>query len=250
VLIATILCVFGACCSTIFCSNWGFTYFDVVDHYLNVYLVLLMGILQSVAVAWFHCIEDAMKISKASTLVLVISYFGVLTILPWLAYFVFPNESWISIPAFWGFMLIMILVSFLIAKLGPAKACFKTWYDEILFSGVRPIAYHCMRVAESPMSPFMRGFFNLWWCVSIKYVFPWAMYVLVIMTIKKDAYEPYGEYHYGWQILGAIMPLAGLIVFFIPICFAKGPSDGSFKAEFAIPAEEPAADAKVEPKTE
>lgn len=39
------LCLFGAIGSTIFCFNWGFTFFDVIDHYLNVYLVLLMGIL-------------------------------------------------------------------------------------------------------------------------------------------------------------------------------------------------------------
>jgi len=241
-----ILCVFGACCSTIFCSNWGFTYFDVVDHYLNVYLVLIMGILQSVAVGWFHCQEDAMKVSKASALVLMISYFGAMVPLAWLAYFVFPDWSWTSLPAFWGFVFIMTFVSFMIAKLGPAKCTFKQWYDEILFSGVRPIAFHCMRVAENPMSPMMRAVFNFWWCVSIKYVFPWAMYWLVIMTIKKDSYEPYGEYHYGWQILGAIMPLAGLIIFFIPVCFAKGPADGSFKKCFEIPAEEP----KAEPKTE
>lgn len=43
--LAAILCTFGAVCSTVFCFNWGFTYFDIVDHYLNVYLVLLMGIL-------------------------------------------------------------------------------------------------------------------------------------------------------------------------------------------------------------
>lgn len=41
---ALILCVLGALISTVFCSNWGFTYFDVVDHYLSVYLMLLLGI--------------------------------------------------------------------------------------------------------------------------------------------------------------------------------------------------------------
>lgn len=52
--IAGILCTIGAVGSTIFCFNWGFTFFDVVDHYLNVYLVLLMGILQAIAVAWIY----------------------------------------------------------------------------------------------------------------------------------------------------------------------------------------------------
>ena len=42
--LAAVLCIFGAIGSTVFCFNWGFTFFDIVDHYLNVYLVLLMGI--------------------------------------------------------------------------------------------------------------------------------------------------------------------------------------------------------------
>jgi SNF family Na+-dependent transporter len=43
--IAFTLCFVGTLCSTVFCFNWGFTAFDIIDHYLNVYLVLLMGIL-------------------------------------------------------------------------------------------------------------------------------------------------------------------------------------------------------------
>jgi len=154
VIIASALCIFGACGSTIFCSNWGFTYFDCVDHYLNVYLVLLMGILQSVAVGWFHCQEDAMKVDKVSSSILIISYFSAMVPLAWLAYFVFPDWSWTSIPAFWGFVMIMTLTSFLCANLGPNKVSFQVWYDEIFFSGVRPIAFHCMRVATTPMKPW------------------------------------------------------------------------------------------------
>lgn len=43
--IALILCIMGSVLSTIFCFNWGFTFFDCIDHYLNVYFVLLNGIL-------------------------------------------------------------------------------------------------------------------------------------------------------------------------------------------------------------
>jgi len=41
--------------------------------------------------------------------------------------------------------------------------------------------------------------FEFWWCFSIKYVFPWAMYWLIVMTIEKDGSAPhYGEYAGGW----------------------------------------------------
>lgn len=52
---ATILCVIGALASIVFCFNWGFFLFDSIDHYLNVYLVMLMAILQSVGASWIHC---------------------------------------------------------------------------------------------------------------------------------------------------------------------------------------------------
>jgi SNF family Na+-dependent transporter len=53
-LIALLLCTFGAIGSLVFSYNWGFTYFDVVDHFLNVYLMLLLGILECFGVAWVY----------------------------------------------------------------------------------------------------------------------------------------------------------------------------------------------------
>ena len=57
-IVALIMCVLGAVLSTIFCSNWGFTYFDVVDHYLANYLMLVVGILQCFGSCWIHKIND------------------------------------------------------------------------------------------------------------------------------------------------------------------------------------------------
>jgi SNF family Na+-dependent transporter len=53
-LIALILCVLGAFFSLFFSFNWGFTYFDVVDHFLNVYLMLLLGIMECFGAAWVY----------------------------------------------------------------------------------------------------------------------------------------------------------------------------------------------------
>merc|ERR1711971_727291 len=46
-LLTALLCIIGMIGSTFFCFNWGFTLFDIVDHYLNVYVVLAMGIFES-----------------------------------------------------------------------------------------------------------------------------------------------------------------------------------------------------------
>lgn len=51
--VAFVLCVIGFLGSIPFCFNWGFTLFDVVDHYLCAYLLLLIGILQAFGCGWF-----------------------------------------------------------------------------------------------------------------------------------------------------------------------------------------------------
>jgi len=57
--IALFLSILGACISTIFCSTWGFTFFDCVDHYLVNYTCLLCGILQCFGACWMFKFGDA-----------------------------------------------------------------------------------------------------------------------------------------------------------------------------------------------
>ena len=38
--------------STLFCSNWGWVLFDLVDHYVTNYIVLPVGLCQCIAVGW------------------------------------------------------------------------------------------------------------------------------------------------------------------------------------------------------
>lgn len=51
-LIALIICVLGFCGSLMFVSSWGYTFFDVVDHYISVYLMLLVGLLECLGAGW------------------------------------------------------------------------------------------------------------------------------------------------------------------------------------------------------
>lgn len=134
--IAMILGLVGAIGSTLFCFNWGFTLFDIVDHYLNVYLVLFMGVLESLGAAWVHCWDDALqKGQRISVHILVAGYWILLNTMPWPAYYGYVENSYASIPAFWGGMIIVWIVSFLTSKLK-----FVEWYQNHFFYGVRPIS--------------------------------------------------------------------------------------------------------------
>lgn len=181
--IATILCVVGACCSTIFCFNWGFALFDCVDHYLNVYTIMLMAILQAIAAAWYHCADDALKTEKISTITLILGYYGLLVPLAWLQFFAFPTYSYVGIIVFWLWFIVIVITSFLVGKLGTKKLTFQVWYEEIFLYGVRPICKHMTARSESKWHWFTERVFEFWWCFSIKYVFPWGMYTLLVMTV-------------------------------------------------------------------
>lgn len=78
-LIALLLCASGCCCSFIFCFNWGFTYFDTVDHYLAVYLLLLLGIMQAGGAGWVYEASEVIEsVNKVTVLVLAIGFWGIL----------------------------------------------------------------------------------------------------------------------------------------------------------------------------
>jgi solute carrier family 6 GABA transporter-like protein 1 len=50
--VAFVLCVLGFLLSIPFCTNWGFVLFDVIDHYLSNFLLIIVGILQCFGCGW------------------------------------------------------------------------------------------------------------------------------------------------------------------------------------------------------
>jgi hypothetical protein len=195
--IACCVCGSGAAISTLFCFNWGFTFFDVVDHYLNTYTIMLMGLLQAVVIGWYFCFNEAWAKSKGACLVMWLGYYCLLIPLAWMSYFAYPDFSWTGLPVFWLFQFMMQGISLSIAVFKD-KMTFREWYEDILFSGVKPIAERMLSLTTSANHWFFEEFFTFWWCTSIKWIFPWAIYWMIVMTIKADIEKPYSKYYWGW----------------------------------------------------
>lgn len=232
VVISMIVCGIGMITSTFFCFNWGFTFFDAVDHYLNVYLILLMGIFQAIAIGWVFCFDDAMKKSKPATLLLLIQYYVLMVPLGIISYFVLDDQSILGIPIFWGITFLTWIISAVIACKVSGLSLLD-WYENVFFSGVMPICKHMLALTSSPTHRFVERFFEFWWCLCIKYIFPWAIYWLLIMTVRADTKENYGKYHAGWQWIGAIIPVGGLILFLVPLIFNKTKPTNELKECFS-----------------
>jgi SNF family Na+-dependent transporter len=83
--VAFFLCFFGFLISIPFCTNWGYVLFDVIDHYLCAYLLIIVGIMQCFGVGWGFDAEDCLKKSDGHAnglKYLTISYWFITVVFP------------------------------------------------------------------------------------------------------------------------------------------------------------------------
>jgi len=87
--------------------------------------------------------------------------------------------------------------------------------------GVRRIAYSMSKLGRKEPSQvqWWEPAFALYWGVTIKYFIPCVLWFLLVSNTKADIDKPYGSYAAHWQTIGLIVPLLGLVAFFINICF-------------------------------
>ena len=223
-LIALMLCVLGSICSIFFSFNWGFTFFDVVDNYLNVYLMLVIGVLETMGAAWVYeaaQIFEKGRNYKLSLLILAIGFWAGVILIPLISIFTDRPNGWVGLIAFWVYMLFVWGGSWLSSGLA-----FKTWLSNIGFYGVRKLSRAMTKLSKKPGDNEFHcweAVFEYWWGFSIKYFVPFALLFLIFYSLKADLDEPYGDYHIFWQVLGFIFPISGLLVFGISFVACKEP---------------------------
>lgn len=200
-LTAMLLCALGACFSTVFCFNWGFTYFDTVDHYLAVYFMLLLGIFQCFGAGWVYDMDKTIeKSSKTSVWILFGGYWGSTVLMGILSLFAFPNGAIWGMIANWVIIFIFAAISYFTSGQNP-----QIWYEKVFLYGVRKLARGMTSLEHDKFkAPWWRGPFELWWGFSIKYFIPWAIWFLLMFTLKADldpntySHNSYGNYHIFW----------------------------------------------------
>lgn len=222
-LIALLLCILGALGSILFSFNWGFTYFDVVDHFLNVYLMLLIGILETFGAGWvFEYSEVATdRKMKLALGVQIVGYWAPLVILAPISMWALEGMSWVGIVIFWAIQVVVLIASFCLSGLK-----FKDWYSRCLLYGVRKLSRAMTKLSKTPGQThrsWWEPIFEFWWGMSIKYFVPFAVWFLMMFSLKADTDSAYGGYHNFWQVMGWLYPLGGFIAFIIPVFFPPAP---------------------------
>jgi len=216
------LVVVGAICSLFFSFNWGFTLFDVVDNYLNVYLMLVVGMLEVMGVGWIYEFNQVAAQGRNYLLAIIILTVGFWTgvvVIPVAAVFSESEYGWVGLVAFWAWMLIVWAVSFFVSKVS-----FGEWLSAVAFTGVRKLSRTMSKLSKKQGDTkqyWWENVFEIWWNFSIKYFVPFALSFLLFNSLKNDIENPYGEYHILWQCVGFVFPIAGLLVFFISLFACK-----------------------------
>lgn len=213
-LIALVLCIVGSLCSILFSFNWGFTYFDVVDNYLNNYLMLVLGVLEVMGAAWVFAADKTIAKSRGHKIayyILAFTFWPLVLLLPPISIWGLGENAWIGMVLFWVLLLITFIVSFAVSGLKIGD-----WYNEVMFSGVRTLARAMTKLSKSDPSKneAWEYVFEFWWGFSLKYFCPWALCLLIWYSISIDTAKFYGGYHGFWQVMGMLYPIAGLAVFF------------------------------------
>jgi len=235
-LTALIICVVGWCFSLLFASSWGYTYFDVVDRYISVYLMFVLGIMQCFGAGWmfrYNKLSTEGKNGKSIVILTAIYWISLIVCGP-VTVFLFGKGNmlevvpmYVGIIAFWLMVILAVVLSYVVKN---PETKMQSWYEEVFLYGAHELAMEvCERhnelriVGGEPSKVWWKQPFIFWWGFSIKYFIPWALYQLMMWNFKADlTFDPstgrsYGNYHVFWQIMGFVFPAIGLVLFIVPI---------------------------------
>lgn len=205
------LIVFGQCGTgyaicMLFCSNWGFVLFDLVDHYISDYVIILIGILQCVAVGWVFEYESTAIRSEGHREGLrnLAGWFWIPVIaVSFYANFGFANAKWVaSIIGLVCFCCSCFCSGMWFRK---AEMGMRVWYSEIFLCGVNKIS---MSISTTPEEAENRGmcakFFEFYFGLAIKYLNPAILTFLLAENLNADLSAPYSEQPQNMTVFGTI----------------------------------------------
>lgn len=208
---ALILCGISFLFSILFCFSWGYTYFDVVDRYIAVYLMFILGIGECFGAAWMFGREELMREGAESLPIMILSltYWISLLVMGPVTIFLMGAGNYIPISAawgvviFWGLVLAGVIASYCAVK---NKCDFGNWYRNVFLYGAYQLAVEVVRRSDETMEGELQWWapaFMAWWAFSIKYFVPFAVWHLMMWNFQQDmtpdeSDKYYGGYHIFW----------------------------------------------------
>lgn len=196
--VAFVLCFGGFVFSVPFCTNWGYVLFDVIDHYLCVFLLLLVGIFQCAGVGWAFDVANKCALSaghKTAIKMLTASYWVSLTV--WGVVFASLEMKMVGMLSF-----IPLLAVFLVASKFLSGLPWGTWFEEVMMCSVAKLAFAMSCLTREKGKQAVRRpweyVYMVYWGLCIKYVIPVVLWFILVDSFKNDVLKAYGGYAWGW----------------------------------------------------
>lgn len=81
--------------------------------------------------------------------------------------------------------------------------------------GVKKIGYSMTMLgrADPAKEGWWEPFFVFYWGFLIKYLIPLVLWFIMINSCVNAAASPYGGYSIGWQVVGMLIPISGVLLF-------------------------------------
>merc|ERR1712228_28178 len=244
--VSAVLCVCGAFGSSLYCFDTGLLWLDVVDHYINNYGMIFLGICEAGACGWFysyHKIESKIGVESATLyrLGFWISLLFACTLSfslatpkqevadgPYLFTGGMGSESWIVglLVGLAGWALSVLLAYMNRSQYARRNLSFgeTMWYiigwenvevlrDFMNCNGLGTAAWNANKhtLSGEIHAGIHHSSIGIWWGFLIKYWLPSVLTVTLIGTMRDNRWNPYGGFEQGYLIVG--------ILFFVAMVF-------------------------------
>ena len=213
------VCATGVGLSMMFTSSWGWILFDLADHYLSDYCIILLGLLQCIAVGWvFEASTTAEKSENhhRALKTLGVFFWMPVVIISFYANFGFGEQKVIGIGVLVAILLMAMLISYCSSKMS-----FGVWYHEIFFAGVSKLSWSVTSISypdeDIEMRKWWMPLFEAYFGLSIKYFNPALLTFMLFENVSNDLASPYAEQPAAMQIQASIFVFIILLIVFVPM---------------------------------
>jgi len=248
------VCIIGFMCSLIFCADTGFYYLDIVDHYVNEYGMIFIGMMECIAVGWvFRSEVSVAKVGDKAFRLWAMFYWGglftgIMLGLGLAGYTDGPAPPegscghWngimgqdsiaVALPVTGFIWVLGFILGHCAAKQHNANMSFveSTWAllgwhgAEDLREGINRASDFNFRAGDTTSEVRALWDFsmlNCTWGFQIKYFIPTLLLLLLCDIMRKEAYQGYGCHAYpgGYIAIGVLIFCAMVVCVMMTVFF-------------------------------
>ena len=225
--------VSGILLSLPFCSNFGWILFDLTEHYITSYIVIMVGILQCVSVGWLFEYDStaARTVQHAKALKYLTCFFWVpILLLGFYANFFFPDNSFIGLLIGIPVTMFAVCMSWKMFRKDVKeedleKHGWSSFYHEIIYCGVDKLSMSITSLSDVELKNKKEIIHRHWWMapfetwfgLSLKFINPACLWFIFCHNLYQDFTSPYADQELRMHLFAMFYVVVALIIIIVPM---------------------------------